>query len=207
MHLTELIAHYATLIIANTGYPGLFFAMMLESMVFPLPSEAVMPFAGFLVHDGKFTLPFVIAASTLGSIAGSLLSYLIGRYGGKPFIDRFGRFLLLDSDDLAATQRFFTRYGQATIFFSRFIPVVRHLISIPAGTGRMNLVKFSIYTILGAGMWNAFLTLCGMHLRGRWDSVMHYSHYIDIAVVVILAAGLLYFVKKHLQRRKKTAAR
>ena len=206
MHLTELIAQYATTIISNTGYPGLFIAMMLESMVFPLPSEAVMPFAGFLIHDGKFTLPLVIIASTLGSIVGSLLSYFIGKYGGKPFIDRFGRFLLLNREDLDATERFFTKYGEATIFFSRFIPVVRHLISIPAGTGRMNLIKFSIYTILGAGMWNTFLAVCGLHLRSRWESVMHYSHYIDIAVVVLLAAGLAYFVKKHLQRRKKATA-
>jgi membrane protein DedA with SNARE-associated domain len=200
-----MIAHYATTVIGHTGYPGVFVSMVLESMVFPLPSEAVMPFAGFLVADARFTFAFVVIASTLGSIVGSLISYAIGRYGGKPFIDRFGRYLLLDRNDLAVTERFFGKYGEVTIFVCRFIPVVRHLISIPAGTGRMNVVKFSLYTIAGAALWNSFLTVCGFYLRRKWDVVMHYSHFADIAVVLVLLAGIAFFIVKHLQRRKRFA--
>jgi len=206
MGITEFLAQYITAFIAKTGYASVFALMTMESMVFPIPSEAVMPFAGFLIAESKFTFALVILFSTAGSIVGSLLSYCIGRYGGKPFIDRFGKFLLLDRDDLTATEKFFGKYGEATIFICRFIPVVRHLISIPAGTGRMNLVKFSIYTIVGAGMWNAFLAVCGFYLRKNWETVMHYSRYVDIAVLVLLALGAVYFIRKHLQRRARHAA-
>jgi membrane protein DedA with SNARE-associated domain len=203
MGITEFIAQFATAFIDRTGYLSVFVLMIMESMVFPIPSEAVMPFAGFLVAESKFTFALVILFSTLGSIVGSLLSYWIGRYGGRPFIDRFGKFFLLNHDDLTATEKFFNKYGEATIFICRFIPVVRHLISIPAGTGRMNLLKFALYTIVGAGMWNAFLTVCGFHLRKNWETVMHYSHYVDIAVVVLLVAGVVYFIRKHIQRRAR----
>ncbi len=202
---TEMIAQHATVFIAHAGYAGVFVSMVLESMVIPLPSEAVMPFAGFLVADARFSFAFVIVVSTLGSIVGSLVSYVVGRYGGKPFIDRFGRFLLLNREDLAATERFFGRFGDATIFICRFIPVVRHLISLPAGTGRMNIVKFSLYTVAGAGLWNAFLTVCGFYLRVHWKAVMRYSHIADIAVVLLLLAGIVFFIKTHLKRRKRLA--
>jgi len=205
MGITEFLAQYVTAFIDQTGYASVFVLMVMESMVFPIPSEAVMPFAGFLIAESKFTFTLVILFSTTGSIVGSLLSYWIGRYGGKPFIDRFGKFLLLNQDDLTATEIFFKKYGEATIFICRFIPVVRHLISIPAGTGRMNLLKFSIYTIVGAGMWNAFLAVCGFYLRKNWETVMHYSRYVDIAVIALLVLGMAYFIKKHLQRRARTS--
>jgi membrane protein DedA with SNARE-associated domain len=203
MGITEFLSQYITAFIDQTGYISVFVLMLMESMVLPVPSEAVMPFAGFLIAESKFTFAMVIAISTAGSIVGSLLSYGIGRWGGKPFIGRFGKYLLLDQNDLAATERFFGKYGEATIFICRFIPVVRHLISIPAGTGKMNIVKFSVYTIIGAGMWNAFLTVCGFHLRKNWESVMHYSRYIDIAVLLLLVLGAAYFIKKHLKRHSR----
>jgi membrane protein DedA with SNARE-associated domain len=203
MGITEFLAQYATAFIDKTGYASVFVLMVMESMVFPVPSEAVMPFAGFLIAGSKFTFALVIAVSTAGSIVGSLISYGIGRWGGKPFIGRFGKYLLLDQDDLAATERFFGRYGEATIFVCRFIPVVRHLISLPAGTGKMNIVKFSVYTVIGAGMWNAFLAFCGFHLRKNWESVMHYSRYIDIVVLLLLVLGAAYFIKKHLKRHSR----
>jgi len=201
MGITEFIAQYATAFIDKTGYISVFVLMVMESMVFPIPSEAVMPFAGFLIAESKFTFTLVIAVSTFGSIVGSLLSYWIGLYGGQPFIERYGRFFLLNHDDLAATERFFKKYGNATIFISRFIPVVRHLISLPAGTGRMNLVRFSIYTIIGAGLWNAFLTVCGFYLRKNWEVVMQYSRIVDIAVLAVLVFGIAIFIKKHVSRR------
>lgn len=205
MGITEFLARYATAFIDTTGYASVFVLMVMESMVLPVPSEAVMPFAGFLIAESKFSFALVILFSTAGSIVGSLISYCIGRYGGRPFIDRFGRYLLLDHDDLTATEKFFNKYGEATIFICRFIPVVRHLISIPAGTGRMNIVKFSIYTVAGAGLWNAFLAVCGYHLRKNWDTVMHYSRFIDIAVVLLLVFGLAFFIMKHLQRRNRSS--
>lgn len=201
MGITEFLAQYITAFIDKTGYISVFVLMVMESMIFPIPSEAVMPFAGFLIAESKFTFTLVIAVSTLGSIVGSLLSYWIGLYGGQPFVERYGRFFLLDREDLAATERFFKKYGNATIFISRFIPVVRHLISLPAGMGRMNLVRFSIYTIIGAGLWNAFLTVCGFYLRKNWEVVMRYSGIVDIAVLVVLVFGIAFFIKKHISRR------
>jgi len=196
MGITEWIAFNAVAFISATSYPGIFLLMVLESMVFPVPSEAVMPFAGFLIVDGQFTFTGVIIASTLGSIIGSLASYTMGYYGGKPFIKRFGKFLLLDTHDLEITERFFAKRGELTIFISRFIPVIRHMISIPAGLGKMNLFKFVLYTILGAGMWNAFLTYVGFKLKENWSEVMKYSHVIDIVVVGILGLAMLYYAYK-----------
>jgi len=196
MGITQWIANTAVAFIAATSYPGIFLLMVLESMVFPIPSEAVMPFAGFLIVDGQFTFTGVIIASTLGSIVGSLISYAMGYYGGIPFIKRFGKYLLLDTHDLQITERFFAKHGELTIFISRFIPVIRHLISIPAGLGKMNLWKFTIYTILGAGMWNSFLTYVGYKLKSNWTEVMTYSHIIDIVVVAILGLAFCYYAYK-----------
>jgi membrane protein DedA with SNARE-associated domain len=201
--LTEFIANIATAFIDKIGYAGVFALMTMESMVFPVPSEAVMPFAGFLIAEGKLTFAWVILVSTIGSIVGSLVSYFMGAWGGRPFIDKFGRYLLLDRRDLEFTERFFKKHGTVTIFVSRFIPVVRHLISIPAGTGRMPLLPFAIYTVIGAALWNAFLTVAGYYLRQKWSEVMKYSHVIDIVVVVLLIGLLGFFVYKHLGRRNR----
>lgn len=205
MGITEWIAATAVGFIAKTSYPGVFLLMVLESMVFPVPSEAVMPFAGFLIADGTFTFTGVILASTLGSIVGSLLSYYIGYYGGKPFLARFGKFLLLDRHDLELTERFFNRYGDITIFLSRFIPIVRHLISIPAGVGQMKLGRFLLYTTIGAGLWNAFLAWVGFRLKNNWAEVMKYSHVIDLIVLVVLGGAALYYGYKIFQNLRRKA--
>jgi membrane protein DedA with SNARE-associated domain len=206
MGLTELIATYATLLIQKTGYASVFILMTMESMVFPVPSEAVMPFAGFLIEQGTFTFWQVIFVSTLGSIFGSLISYYIGYYGGMPFVKKFGKYALLDVEELEATERFFKKRGELTIFICRLIPVVRHLISIPAGTGKMNIWKFSIFTIIGAGIWNAFLAYVGYVLKSNWSEVMKYSHIIDIAVVIFLLAIVGLYVYRHLKKRAAKAA-
>jgi membrane protein DedA with SNARE-associated domain len=200
--LTEFIAGFAKAFIEKIGYPGVFVLMTMESMVFPVPSEAVMPFAGFLIFEGRLTFAGVIICSTLGSIVGSLISYGMGSWGGRPFISKFGKYLLLDRKDLEFTESFFNKYGSATIFVSRFIPVVRHLISIPAGTGKMRLMPFTIYTVIGAGLWNASLTVAGYYLRRKWATLMKYSHAIDIVVVILLIGLLGFFVYKHIGRRK-----
>jgi len=205
MGITQWIANIAVAIIAATSYPGILFLMMLESMVFPVPSEAVMPFAGFLIADGKLSFVGVVIAATLGSIIGSLISYAMGYYGGKPFINKFGKYLLLDTHDLDVTVRFFEKRGSLTIFIARFIPIIRHLISIPAGMGKMNLVKFSIYTIAGAAMWNAFLTYLGIKLKDNWTEVMKYSHTIDIFVIVAFALVVAYYGYKIYKSRKKSS--
>jgi membrane protein DedA with SNARE-associated domain len=205
MGLTELIATYATSLIEKTGYMSVFILMTMESMVFPVPSEAVMPFAGFLIEQGTFTFQGVLFVSTLGSIFGSLISYYIGYFGGMPFVKKFGKYALLDMEELEATERFFKKRGELTIFICRLIPVVRHLISIPAGTGKMNIWKFSIFTILGAGIWNAFLAYVGYVLKSNWDEVMKYSHIIDIVVVIFLLGIVALYVYRHMKKRTAKA--
>ncbi len=203
MGITEFLSQYVTLLMEKTGYITVFITMMMESMVLPVPSEAVMPFAGFLIADGKFTFILVVIISTLGSLTGSLISYAIGYYGEKALIHKYGRFLLLDADELEATDRFFNKYGDITIFICRFIPVIRHLISIPAGIAEMNIWKFALFTVIGAGLWNSFLAYVGFHLRCNWAAVMKYSKVIDIFVLLILVGLVAYYIYKHLKRRNK----
>ena len=200
--LTEIISEYAVRILDRTHYAGACLLMALESMILPVPSEAVMPFVGFQVADGKWRLWPAIFASSLGSIIGSLLSYAIGYYGGRPFVLKVGKYLLLNVHDLELTERYFhqTR-GAWTVFFARFIPVVRHLISIPAGTGRMTLLPFVLATLAGATLWNSFLLWCGMTLRDHWTVVQQYSHQIDIVVVVAMLVAGVWYVRTRLAGR------
>lgn len=207
MGITEKIAAIIVAFISKTGYSSVFILMVLESMIAPIPSEAVMPFAGFLIADGKFTFTAVIFFSTLGSIVGSLISYYIGLWGGRPLIEKFGKYLFLNKHHLDLTEQYFQKKGDITIFISRFIPIVRHLISIPAGMGKMNLFKFCIYTIIGAGLWNTFLAYMGYILRDNWTEIMKYSHTIDMIVLVIFALGSVYLILKfykNIQKRKNT---
>lgn len=199
----QIITIFARIIEAG-GYPVVSGLMVLESMIAPVPSEAVMPFAGFLIASGQMSFAKIIFFSTLGSIIGSLLSYAIGFYGGRPLVRRWGRYLLLNEHHLVMTERFFERFGTKTIFFSRFIPIVRHLISLPAGTGRMPLVKFTIYTILGAGLWNAFLTYLGYLLGSNWTVIRKYSEAIDIVLLIVIAATIIYLLRRRRHKRLAT---
>lgn len=195
MGLTETLCHYNTQFINQCSYSGVFVLMALESMIAPVPSELVMPFAGFLIFTGHFDPLAVMVASSLGSVCGSLLSYGMGVLG-EPVVLRYGRYLLLNPHHLQWTNNFFARHGGKTIFISRFIPVVRHLISIPAGMARMPLAPFLLYTAVGATMWNGFLTYLGVRLKENWRLIQQYTHILDVFVGVALLAGLAYFVWK-----------
>ena len=198
----ERLSELFTSIIASTGYIGIFILMSLESMVAPVPSELVMPFAGFLVADGKLNLWLVIIVSSLASITGSLISYFIAYFGEKELVHKFGRFFFLDKEELDWTERLFQRRGSYIVLLSRFIPVVRHLISLPAGLGRMNLKQFIIFTVVGATAWNTFLLYIGMQLRERWELVRNYSKQLDVLIVIILAVVVAYFIFKHSKRKR-----
>ncbi|MBM9615024.1 DedA family protein [Desulfobulbus rhabdoformis] len=202
--LTELISQTAVHILDTTAYAGAFFLMALESMIAPVPSEAVMPFVGFLVTDGKWNLWLAILSTSLGSLTGSLLSYWMGYYGGKPLVLKVGKYLLLNRHDLELTERYFSqRQGVLTVFIARFIPVIRHFISIPAGMGKMRLLPFIGVSLVGATLWNSFLLLLGMRLREHWTVVQKYSHQVDIVIVVLAVVGLGWFVRSRLAARKR----
>ena len=200
--ITEKISEIAVQILDTTGYAGATGLMALESMIFPLPSEAVMPFVGFQVADGKWNFWFAIAATSAGSMIGSLLSYWMGFYGGKPFVLKVGKYLLLKQRDLERTEQFFhRRAGIAIVFIGRFVPVIRHFISIPAGIGRMPLLPFCVVTFIGATIWNTFLLVLGMQLRSRWNIVQKYSHQTDIVIVALLVLVVVWWFWS----RRKTA--
>jgi membrane protein DedA with SNARE-associated domain len=204
--LTDIFAFigsFALSTISQLGYAGIFFLMMLESMVVPVPSEFVMPFAGFLVVQGNFNFTLVIVASSLGSITGSLIFYYIGKTGGHSLVEKYGKYVLVDTEDIKKTEKWFNRRGEITIFIARLVPVVRHLISLIAGIGKMNVKKFTLYTILGAALWNGILTYLGVILGQHWNEVNQYAKELDVGIVILLVIGCVYFAYRHIIRKKK----
>lgn len=200
------IASFALSTINMFGYGGIFFLMMLESMVVPVPSELVMPFAGFLIEKGQFTFLFVIVASTLGSIVGSLVFYYVGKTGGHSLVEKYGKYVLVDHEDVKKTEEWFNKRGELTIFFGRLIPVVRHLISLIAGIGKMNVKKFTFYTVIGAALWNTILAYLGFILGQHWEEVNQYTDQISLVIVILLVGLVLYFVYRHIKKKKNIAS-
>lgn len=197
LHMSKTVAS----VIEAAGYSGIAFLMALESTMVPLPSELVMPFAGFLAAEGRLNMWLVIFFSSVGSLAGSLVSYYIGKFGGIPLVKNLGKYLLLDEGDLETSERWFSKYGEATIFICRFIPVIRHLISISAGVARMDVRKFCIYTIVGATIWNAILTYTGYLLRENWEVLHHYMRPVSIVIFFLLSIAFAIFFYKHVAKK------
>ncbi len=202
--LFETLSNWAVKVIEAGGPVGAGALMALESMIAPIPSEAVMPFVGFLVAQGKMSWAVAVGATTAGSVVGSLISYCMGRYGGKPLVLGVGRYLMLNEHHLDLTTEWFHKRGSLTVFVSRFIPIVRHLISIPAGMGAMPLVPFVLYTALGATMWNSLLLVLGYKLQQHWTVVHEYGRVVDVILVlgVVAAATLWWWLHR---TRKKPA--
>ena len=200
--IVEKLADYIVAGISIGGYFGVFFLMALESMIAPVPSEVVMPFAGYLALQGRFNFWIALLASSLGSIFGSFLSYCIGFYGGRPIVLKFGKYLLLEEEHLEWTEKWFKKRGDKTIFISRFVPVVRHLISMPAGIAKMPMRRFLVYTFAGASIWNFILLYAGFKLGSHWNKIHEYSKQLDIIFVAAVILFLAYFVWKHHKKRK-----
>lgn len=196
------IGSFALSMISTFGYSGIFILMMLESMVVPVPSELVMPFAGFLIEKGSFTFPFVILASTFGSITGSLIFYYVGKTGGHSIVETYGKYVLINHEDVKKTEEWFIKRGELTIFFGRLVPVIRHLISLIAGIGKMNVKKFTFYTIIGAALWNAILAYLGFILGQHWDEVNQYTDQISLVILILLIGFVVYFAYRHIKKKK-----
>lgn len=202
----EFLASLTKDIISTLGYPGIFLAMAIESACIPLPSEVIMPFAGFLVYqDGRGLAALVLVAvvGALGNLAGSLLAYWVGARGGRPLVERYGRYVLLSHHDLDVADRWFARYGRSTVFFTRLMPVIRTFISFPAGISRMRLPTFSGYTFLGALPWSFFLAYVGFKLGQNWNTLGGYFHKADAAIAVAIAAGLVWYVMRHIRNLRR----
>ncbi len=189
--------------ISAIGYPGIIILMALESTAVPVPSELVMPFAGYLVTTGRFEFIAIVLLGASGSLLGSLASYFLGRQYGIQFIKKYGKYALITESDLNWTIKWFNKHGDKTIFISRFIPVVRHLISIPAGIGKMNLAKFSIYTFIGSLAWVTILSYFGMKLGENWEKVRGVTEKISMAVIILIIIIAAIFAWRHIKELRK----
>jgi membrane protein DedA with SNARE-associated domain len=188
--------------ISAMGYWGVGFMMAIESACVPLPSEIIMPFSGFLVANGTFTLWGVTLAGALGSVVGSAIAYYAGLWGGRSFIEKYGKYILITKHDLNIADNFFNKYGGSAVFFSRMLPVVRTFISLPAGIAKMNFWKLSIYTFLGSVPWCLFLAYIGKKMGDKWDTLGVYFHKFDIVIVILFFVGVAWFIKRHIGIRK-----
>lgn len=202
--LVALVAHFIIATISASGYVGVALLMTIESACIPLPSEIIMPFAGYLVYKHQLTLIGVAVAGAIGCNIGSAIAYWIGALGGRPFIARYGRFVLLNQRDVDHAEHFFTRYGAATVLVGRLLPVVRTFIALPAGIARMSQVKFHIYTFIGSLPWCYALAYAGMRLGQAWETDPRFKalyHRYQVAIEVLIIVGIIWFVWTHWKNR------
>lgn len=182
--------------ISNYGYLGILFLMTLESATLPVPSEIVMPFAGFLVADKStsMTLPGVIIAGSIGCVIGSIAAYAVGYYAGRPLILRYGRYVLLTQKHLDSAERWFAKYGDKATFLARLLPVIRTVISLPAGISKMKFKRFVLYSFVGSVPWTAALAYIGFVLGEHWKDLEGIFHRLDVVVVVAALAVIAYYL-------------
>jgi membrane protein DedA with SNARE-associated domain len=190
------ILEFITGLIASWGYAGIFITMTLESALIPIPSEAVIPFAGFLAYMGEMNIWLIVLVSSLANVTGSIIAYEIGKYLGRGFIERYGKYVLLNMEHLKLIEGWFEKYGSLTVFFSRMLPLVRTVNALPAGIGKMNFPKFCLYTFIGSIPWNLALVFVGYLLKQNWNILEKYSLYIDILAVFVAAAVIFYIVRR-----------
>lgn len=206
-HLLDSVAMWVQEVIRVMGYPGLALVMFLENVLPPIPSEAVLPMAGWLAYEGEgnFTLLGVTLVGGLGSVSGALVFYGLGYWFGEQrvrrLMEKYGKWLLLKVEDLDKAIEWFDRYGEHVIFFGRMVPIVRSLVSIPAGLASMNLARFSLYTALGTSLWSLLLALAGYLLGRNWPVVMDWVGRYEKVVLVLVVVGLAAFIGLRLRQR------
>jgi membrane protein DedA with SNARE-associated domain len=201
--LDQIVIPFLNSLYGAVGYVGVMIAMAIESAMIPLPSELILPYAGFLVSDptklepltkGPWAFWIVVIAATIGNTVGSLIAYAIGAWGGRPFLERWGKYLLIRHHEIELAEHFFDKYGAATAFFSRLLPVVRTFISFPAGVARMPLGRFIAYSTAGAFLWSILLVWAGTQLGERWEDIRHALQPFDLLIAVAVVALVVIFV-------------
>jgi membrane protein DedA with SNARE-associated domain len=201
--IDQIVIPFLNSLYGAVGYVGVLLAMAIESAMIPLPSELILPYAGFLVSDpaqlepltkGPWSFWIVVIAATIGNTIGSLIAYAIGAWGGRPFLERWGKYLLIRQHEIELAERFFEKYGSATAFFSRLLPIVRTFISFPAGVARMPLGRFIAYSTAGAFLWSILLVWAGTQLGARWEDIRHALQPFDLLIAVAVVALVAIFV-------------
>lgn len=196
----DIVVQWATGLIGAWGLPGVFVLMLLESACIPVPSEAIMPFAGFAVSEGDLTLTGIVVAGVAGNLVGSWIAYAVGAYGGRSFIDKYGKYVLLRHHHVELAERWFERWGAPTVFFSRVLPIVRTFISLPAGVARMPFWKFTLYTVAGCVPWVILLGWLGVRLGDNWERIRGWLHYADYAVAAAIVGMIVWLVLRRSRR-------
>ncbi|MFB3920573.1 MAG: DedA family protein [Terriglobia bacterium] len=199
--LLEFLARFIIAVITRTGYAGIVALMAIESACIPLPSEVIMPFSGYLVSVGRFELIWVAVAGAAGCNLGSLVAYYVGSWGGRPLVERYGRYALITRHDLEMADRFFARYGDWAVFIARLLPVIRTFIALPAGIARMNVLRFHVFTFLGSLPWCYALAYIGLRLGEKWPTLRDYFHQFDTVIGIALVAGAVWFVHNRWKNR------
>lgn len=205
--MLEALAQFTIGFIHTTGYLGIFILMTLESLLIPIPSEATMPFAGFLVSQGTLNFWLVVLTGTIANVVGSIIAYYIGYFLEETvligLIKKFGKFILVTHKDYEDASKWFTKYGDKVIFVSRLLPAVRTVISLPAGMFEMNVKKFILYTFAGSLLWSIVLTYIGVTLGKNWDTLGGYFHKFDLVIVVLFALAVVWYLNHKLHFFKK----
>jgi membrane protein DedA with SNARE-associated domain len=198
--LLTVVAGFVVGTISHLHYWGIVLFMAIESACIPLPSEIIMPFSGFLVFKGTMQLTAVAVAGATGNLFGSWAAYALGAWGGRPLVEKYGRYVLVSHHDLDLADRWFSRFGDITVFVCRILPVVRTFIAFPAGVSRMPLWRFSAYTFAGSLIWCWGLAWIGMKLGENWHTLGAYFHRFDALIGLMLLAGIAWYVRRHLRR-------
>ncbi|MCC7550290.1 MAG: DedA family protein [Methanobacterium sp.] len=198
--MISIVEYVSTLIIhliENLGYWGIFIGMTLESACIPLPSEVIMPFAGFVVYEGKMSLIGITIVGALGNLFGSLIAYFVGLKGGRPLLEKYGKYILITHNRLEMADEWFNKYGHEAVLISRVLPGIRTFISLPAGISHMDLKRFIIYTLLGSLPWCFILGYIGVQLGPKWNMIKGYFHILDIIVIIGIIGFFTYLIYKH----------
>jgi membrane protein DedA with SNARE-associated domain len=198
--LIEIISKWALSIIDQNGYFGIFILSVLESAAIPIPSEVVVPFSGFLAEQGRFNLLLVGLVATAANLAGGAALYFVSLKGGRRFLEKYGKYVLISNNEIVRADQIFADYGSKIIFFGRLFPVIRTYISIPAGISRMSFLKFSLYTFVGSLPWNFALALVGFKAGENWDVLSVYFHRFDFVIIGLVLFVIVWYIFRHLKK-------
>ena len=190
--MVESLINAVIFVLDKTGYIGITAAMALESACIPIPSEAILPFGGYLSFTGRLNLLLIIVFGTLGGMLGSIGAYFLGRIGGRPLVEKYAEKLRLSRSHIEKSDYYFSKYGEKIVFFSRLLPIIRTFISLPAGISKMEVKKFIIYTLLGSSIWSIILGYAGYKMGQNWTIIRQWFHFADIALVVLIIVFVLY---------------
>lgn len=201
--IIALLAGFVMVTIKSMGYSGVALLMAIESANIPLPSEVIMPFSGFLVADGYFNLWLVGLAGAVGCVIGSVFSYWLGYKGGRPFVEKYGKYLFISKKDLKRADYWFGKYGDWAVLISRLLPIVRTFISFPAGMTKVNFKRFVVYTFVGSFPWTLGLAYVGQRMGENWENLRKTFHGLDAVIGVVIIVGLVLYIWRHIKEARE----